>query len=142
MTEWKTPKTDWNGYEDGNGDYHGDRFNAEDYNRIKNNIQFLRDLAVKMYENFDVVHMEDKGEEEYPYADEINTIEDNLDTVAASTFHKNYGEKQVYVSNGAFIEFGELNRIESASLDIYNQLLCQYEGRRMLTFMLGNREVL
>lgn len=141
--EWITPKTDWYGYTDGNGDYQGDRFNAEDYNRIKNNIQFLRDLAVKMYIDFDIVNMgADKGYADYPYADEINLIESNLDAVASHTLQKSYGTRQIFTDNGAFIDFTELNRIESASLDLYNHLHSQYEGRRMLVFMLGNgREV-
>lgn len=51
---WSTPKTDWYGTVDANGVYSGDRFNAEDFNRIKNNLQSLRDLAVKIYDEFDI----------------------------------------------------------------------------------------
>lgn len=139
---WITPKTDWNGYTDENGDYHGDRFNAEDYNRIKNNIQYLRDLAITMYIDFDISDMgKDKSVSDYPYADEINLIENNLEIVTANTLRKSYGAKQIFTDNGAFIDFNELNRIESATLDLYNNLSSQYEGRRMLTFMLGAREV-
>lgn len=140
---WSPPKTNWYGHTDDNGDYQGDRFNAEDYNRIKNNIQFLRDLAVKMYADFDIVNMgSDKDPANYPYADEINLIENNLDTVVSHTLHKNYGGRQIFTDNGAFIDYKELNRIENASLDLYNHLYSQYEGRRTLTFMLGNgREV-
>ena len=35
---WSTPKTDWNG-ETVDGVYPGDRFNAVDFNRIKNNLE-------------------------------------------------------------------------------------------------------
>ena len=45
---WITPKTDWYG-EVVDGVYVGDRFNASDYNRIKNNLSYLRELAVQMY---------------------------------------------------------------------------------------------
>jgi len=38
MAEWITPKTDWYGERDEEGVYSGDRFNATDFNRIKNNI--------------------------------------------------------------------------------------------------------
>lgn len=41
---WSTPKTDWNG-ETVDGVYTGDRFNAVDFNRIKNNLEYLRELA-------------------------------------------------------------------------------------------------
>ena len=141
MVLWETPKTDWHGFANGNGDYEGDRFNATDYNRIKNNIQYLRNMAVEMYEEFDIEPLLDKGVEDYPYADEINMIEENLETVAVRTFKKNYGQKMIFSDNAAFIDFNELNRIESATLDLYNQLTNQHEGRRMLTFMLGPREV-
>ena len=50
---WETPKTDWYG-EEIEGVYVGDRFNAVDYNRIKNNLIFLRDLAVTVYESFNI----------------------------------------------------------------------------------------
>ena len=141
MALWETPKTDWHGFVNGNGDYEGDRFNFTDYNRIKNNIQYIRNIAVEMYEEFEVEPLLDKEEADYPYADEINTIETNLETVAARTFNKNYGQKMIFADNAAFIDFNELNRIESATLDLYNQLMNQHEGRRMLTFILGQREV-
>lgn len=139
---WITPKTDWYGSTDAGGIYIGDRFNAEDYNRIKNNIQYLRDLAITMYPDFDIEDMgSDKGYTDYLYADEINRIERNLDTVAESTIKTVYGQQQIFMDNGTFIDYVELNRIESASLDIYNKLLAQHDGRRMSTFMLGVREV-
>lgn len=139
--EWITPKTDWKVRTDEQGKYVGDYFGIEDYNRIKNNIQFLHTLAVKMYENFKISDMgDDKGYADYPYADEINIIENNLEILAENTFRKNYGKKQVYVDNGRFIDHEELNRIESVLLDMYNRLTGQYNGRRMLAFMFGSRE--
>lgn len=139
---WVAPKINWYGHTDAEGIYHGDRFNAEDYNRIKNNLQFLRNLAVTLYPDFDIEDMgDDKCEEDFPYADEINRMENNLDTIVASTLKKNYGSPPIFVDNGAFIDYTELNRIESATLDLYNKLVAQHEGRRMLTFMLGSREV-
>lgn len=139
---WITPKTDWAAKMDEKGRYTGDYFNTADYNRIKSNIQYLRDLAVSMYADFDIQDMgSDKGYTDYPYADEINRMETNLGIIAAHTFQKNYGEGQIYTDNGAFIDFSELNRIENAMLDLYNHLCSQYEGRRMLEFMLGGREV-
>ena len=46
---WTTPKTDWYGVTNpSDGVYTGDRFNAVDFNRIKNNLTYLRELALKM----------------------------------------------------------------------------------------------
>lgn len=131
---WQQPKINW-AAEDSVG--------CDDYNRIKGNLIFLRDFASTLYTDFELEEMgEDKGEEDYPYADEFNLIEENLHAIINSTWGADYGESTKFYENGAFIDFNELNRIESATLDLYNQLTNQYEGRRMLTFMLGKREVL
>ena len=45
---WQTPKTDWHGSTNSEGVYTGDRFNASDFNRIKNNLTFLRDMTERM----------------------------------------------------------------------------------------------
>lgn len=138
--EWIEPKTDWYGYTDSNNDYQGDRFNAADYNRIKNNIQVLHDLAAQIYTNFDISDMgDDKTYADYPYADEINLMEDNFQTIVSKTINNDYGTKPVFMDNGAFIGYEELNRLEGAQLDMYNKLQNQYKGRRMFQFMLGTK---
>lgn len=141
--QWITPKTDWQIRKDADGKYIGDYFETEDYNRIKNNIQFLRNFALKLYPAFEIADMgEDRNEEDYLYADEMNLLEENLKKIAAGTFKPDYGEAPVFADNEAYIDYEELNRIERAMLNLYNNLTGLYEGRRMLTFMLGSREVL
>lgn len=141
--KWTTPKTDWGFSRDENGRYSGDYFEAEDYNRIKNNLQWLRVFGSYLYPEFTITDMgSDRSEEEYLYADEVNMLEDNLAKIAEGTYHPDYGNPPVFADNGEFIDYRELNRIEGAILDMYKKLTGQYEGRRMLTFMLGNREVL
>ena len=54
---WQTPKTDWHGSTNSEGVYTGDRFNASDFNRIKNNLTFLRDMAIKLYKEFSLVSL-------------------------------------------------------------------------------------
>lgn len=54
---WETPKTDWHGSTNSEGVYTGDRFNASDFNRIKNNLTFLRDMAIKLYKEFSLVSL-------------------------------------------------------------------------------------
>ncbi len=140
MADWQTPKTDWHGSTDSEGNYSGDRFNAVDFNRIKNNLIYLRDLAVKMYEEFTIDKVsDDKSYADYPYADEINTIESNLTKINANTLLRNYGVPPSYSDNGAFLDFTELNRIESAELDLYNRLTNEHDGRRMFTWNFGMR---
>ena len=80
---WQTPKTDWHGSTNSEGVYTGDRFNASDFNRIKNNLTFLRDMAIKLYKEFSLVSLgDDRVPGDYFYADEINQLEENLETLS------------------------------------------------------------
>lgn len=137
---WVTPKTNWQIRYDESNNYIGDYFNASDFNRIKNNLGYLRELACELYPSFAI---EDLGSDRVysdfgPYADEINTLERNLYTININTLNiEEYMEYPVYSPNELIMGVDELNRIESATLDIYNTLNNQYSGRRMLTIKLG-----
>lgn len=134
---WSTPKTDWNG-ETVDGVYIGDRFNAVDFNRIKNNLEYLRELAIKMYEEFSIQSLgSDRTPKDFFYADEINALEDNLKTINNNSLKRSYGNVPVYVDNGNTMDFKELNRLESAILDLYEKLTNEYEGRRMFAWNFG-----
>lgn len=134
---WQTPKTDWSG-DVVDGVYVGDRFNAVDFNRIKNNLEYLRELAVKMYEEFTIHSLgSDRTPKDYFYADEINKLEANLTTINSKSLKRSYGSAPTYVDNGNTMDFKELNRLESAILDLYDKLTNEYEGRRMLTWNFG-----
>ena len=138
---WQTPKTDWHGAIDSDGNYIGDRFNASDFNRIKNNLTYLRDLASRLYDEFSIASLGgDRTPADYFYADEINQLEKNLDTINSNSLKRSYGTEQVYVDNGNTMDYVELNRLEGAILDLYNKLTNQYNGRRNLTFMFGAKE--
>lgn len=135
---WTTPKTDWHGGLDAEGLYEGDRFNATDFNRIKNNLAYLRNLAITLYEEFSIVSLgNDRTPADYFYADEINQLEANLVTINQNTLKRSYGTAPTYVENGNTMDYTELNRLESATLDLYNRLTNQYEGRRMFTWNFG-----
>lgn len=142
MAEWITPKTDWYGNVDATtGLYVGDRFNASDFNRIKNNLTYLRDFATSLYNEFSIISVgNDKTPSDYLYADDINKIEKNIVTISQNTIKKSYGTTPTYYDNGHVMDFNELNRIEKATLDIYNNLINQYEGRRKFTFNFGMKE--
>ena len=134
---WQTPKTDWYGKVI-EGAYVGDRFNAVDYNRIKNNLIYLRDLAITVYESFNIETVSnDKTTADFFYADEINAMERNLDTINNNTLKRNYGTRVTFSANGNTPVYTELNRLESAILDLYDRLSNQSEGRRTLTFNFG-----
>lgn len=138
---WQTPKTNWYGAVDANGVYSGDRFNAVDFNRIKNNLQYVRDLAITLYKEFDIVSLgDDRTEKDYFYADEINQLEANLNTINNNTLKLSYGTAPTYVENGNTMDFAELNRLEGAILDLYGKLTNQSEGRRMFQWNFGIKE--
>lgn len=142
---WSTPKTDWYGSTNADGIYTGDRFNNTDFNRIKNNLVFLSNIATAMYPAFSINDVGvDRTKEQYFYADEIAKLQENINIISENTVLKDYGEYPVYTANGNVFDYNELNRIESAILDLYNNLMNQYRGRRMLIFNLGmtGREVI
>lgn len=134
---WSTPKTDWSGVTVDDV-YTGDRFNAEDFNRIKNNLEYLRELAIEMYDEFTINSLgTDRTPGDYFYADEINELEENLTTINSNTLKRSYGTAPVYADNGNTMDYTELNRLESAILDLYNRLTNEYEGRRMFEWNFG-----
>lgn len=135
---WIKPKTDWHYEVDSDGIYTGDRFNAVDFNRIKNNLEHLRELAIKMYENFNIHNLGvNKTPRDYFYADEINRLEENMNIINEKTVRGSYGDTPIYNDNGKTMDFAELNRLESAILDIYDKLINQNDGRRMFTWNFG-----
>ena len=135
---WSTPKTDWFGSTDSEGVYTGDRFDAVDFNRIKNNLEYLRTLAIKMYEDFSINALgADRAYSDYFYADEINKLEENLVTINEHSLNRSYGTSPTYSDNTPVMDFTELNRLESAILDLYDRLTNQSDGRRMFTWNFG-----
>ncbi len=136
---WVTPKTNWSGETVG-GIYNGDRFNAVDFNRIKNNLEYLHDLATQMYDDFSINSLgNDKTPRDYFHADEINRMEENLNIINDNSLKRSYGVSPVYMDNGNTMDYIELNRLESAILDLYNRLTNEYNGRRMFTWNLGTK---
>lgn len=134
---WTTPKTNWRG-EFIDGVYVGDKFNAADFNRIKNNLSYLHELAVQIYDEFTIHSLgSDRTPKDFFYADEINKLEENLNTINSKSLKRSYGATPVYADNGNIMDFKELNRLESATLDLYNKLTNQSEGRRMFQWNFG-----
>lgn len=130
VTLWHTPKTNWKAT---------DRFNYVDYNRIKNNLAYLHELAQEVYKQFQIADM---GEDITNYtgwftAAAFNNFENNLETINKNIFTQDYGVSQRFFDNGAFIQWQELNRIESATLQMNDLLERQKATLRKLPFRLG-----
>lgn len=147
---WETPKTDWSAEYSDTGLFVGDFFNVTDYNRIKNNLLYLRELAAKLIYGMPHItvgedkHLPDNAHPDFDndnfFADELNLIEDALETLDNAIGWVDFGQKQVFYENGRFIDADELNRIEGAELTLYNLLNNSIAGKLRLAFRLGTRE--
>ena len=137
---WITPKTDWKGSRDINGVYTGDYFNASDYNRIKNNISHLRDMALALYDNFELSDMgNDRTPADYLYADDINQLEGNLRTIITKTINDVYPRTPIRMANEPMITFMDLNALERRVLETYEKLMNVLNERRTFTWNFGER---
>jgi hypothetical protein len=116
----------------------GDLFNAVDYNRIKNNVRELWELALSMYPEFsiDLMGPDKAPEDESFFADEMSLLENNLGKLRD---HLPYwkGETKSWYENTPFLTIEELNRIENACLQLHEYLMGQSRGRPRLQFTLG-----
>lgn len=129
--KWRTPKTDW---------AETDAFNLKDYKRIRNNLLFLRNRMSYIWVEFSIQDMgNDPTDPKYIWKVRyFNAIEENLETInKRMIIVKNYGFKQTFYNNGAFIGFSELNRIESATLQMKQIIDGWQAGLRRLSFRLG-----
>lgn len=135
--EWTTPKTDW---------VHTDKFNVTDFNRIRNNMIWLHQKSIEIFSEFyDIIDVETEYDvsdiatyRQYYKADDFNAFEENLDTINVHTIIQDYGARQTFYENGVFIRFEELNRIESAQLDLYRRLSLMKPSYKTLPLRLGS----
>lgn len=130
MANWITPKTDWT---------KDSYFNIEDYNRIKNNINYLKDLAGTLYLAFAFTSMgADKTYTDIPYASEFNAFESNLENMKKNTYQFYTTSRKTYYDNQVFATSSDLNRIETACLKLYEGFSTQSSNKIRLAFRLGN----
>lgn len=130
---WIEPKTDWSS---------ASRFNIEDYNRIRNNLNYLHDVALIRIGTFEIEDMGvdlvvDMDEEKNWDVDVFNSIENNLHTISNKIINADIGAKKTFYENGMMPDFAELNRIESVSLRNKNALDNLSEGLRRIPFRFG-----
>ena len=128
---WITPKTDWAAT---------DYFNADDFNRIVGNINYLKELAATVIKDITIDSMTaDKGYTSIMYAADMNAIENSLATINENTYDFDFGESQSYTANGATPLYDEFNRIESATLKLYKTLQAEIKGLPRLALVLGRK---
>lgn len=131
MSTWVTPKTNW---------VATDYFNIADYQRIVGNIEHLKNLVNTIFEDQITLGSiaATKTYTSMIYADEINVIEKNLEKLNLGTYDFDIGNTLTYYVNDFTIDYNELNRIESATLKLYETAYAQRQLRRHLAFRLGS----
>ena len=127
---WTEPKTDW---------VSTDFFNLSDYNRIKNNISYIRDLALTVYTDFSWQDMgvDKTSYSQYPYADEFNALENNLESLRQNTFLFDDSEAKQWYENQRTPNYEDFNRLERACLLFKEGFESQKSMKRRLSFRLG-----
>ena len=134
--EWIEPKTDWD---------ITDYFNIDDYGRIVNNIAYLKEYAKTILLNLENVEfseniVNDKTYSSMIYASEINAIEDKLEELNLKTYAINIGEKKTYYPNEKTMDYNELNRIETACLNIFKTISSHINEIQRFPFTLGGQK--
>ncbi len=132
MAEWIEPKTDWSAE---------DYINAVVYNRIAGNLAYLKAYLDGLFIGLtNISTMEEKTVRSQIYAREINAIETALEQLNLETYGFDIGETKEYMTNTRTIDFVELNRIESAILLLYTQMVNHKENLTRLAFTLGGQK--
>ena len=139
---WQEPKVDWKVIYDENGEYLGDFFNADDFNRIKNNLVYLYDIAETIFPDVELIQewSRDKTYRDYLYADDMRTLVENLLSLASLIGITTSLEDVKYYENYATMTHDELNRIEEWTDKIRDLIQNTVDGRRKLQFNLGIKE--
>lgn len=126
---WTEPKTNWT---------ENDYFNIEDYNRIKNNIDYLMKEVGYVVKPVDGTDMGEDVTSTLAVwkSDQFNAFESNMDKVVSAMGDE--FDTRRYFPNGAFINADSLNRIEQACLDTYTGVKKQETCLTRLDFRLGD----
>ena len=130
-----TVKKDWN-----DDDY----FNYTDFNRIKNNILEVYNLATLCYNNISRLEVHDVSDLTYSsiyFSDIVNSLGSSLKKLNEQTLNIDIGTTKTYSANGPCWKSAEINRIESNTEKLYLLLYSLAYGKRHLSFKLGTKGV-
>lgn len=132
INEWLPPKTDWTAE---------DYFNAVDYNRIIGNIAYLRNFLDSLFLDISYINLGvEKDYRSLLYAREMNVIEQAIQRLNLETYALDIGAEKSYSPNKPTPMYSDFNRIESASLLIYNTMIAHKKSLPRMAFRLGNRK--
>lgn len=128
--DWIQPKTDWT---------KEDAFDYENYNRVTGNLEYLHEFANSLFGTLSELKIETNKVNLDPiYARHMNDIENGVERLNDETYRLNIGAKKTYKSNGHVPDYEDYNRIESATLNLYNQAKSHQKNIPRLQYRLGN----
>lgn len=130
-------KTDWAVRYDIDGNYIGDYFSANDYNRIKSNLGEVHALALELYPAFSIPQIPDVTEADFYFETTINALERTIDAIRNATFDPGLPSTKIWYGNDYAPTFTDYNRIESCCLKMHDILERQKESKYTLAFTLG-----
>lgn len=130
VASWIEPKVNW---------LPTDRFNIQDFNRIRNNMIALWELLEWEFGLFEINIM---GNEISEYTgrwdiEHFNAFEKNLEIFRNYLPIDDFGATQSFYYNGMFIKYDELNRIENLLMRFKRYAEQREAGIRKLPFRLG-----
>ena len=142
MADWITPKTNWASSDAQGGDKVKIGLIDVDGHNFPN-LALMKDVYGSEYDkDMGTDYVVGTDEDKMWSVDVFNAIEDNLDTINEHTFNFDFGLKTTFYANGVFIRYTELNRIESASLQLYEAIVNHVKTIPVLPFVLGQYRLL
>lgn len=126
---WQTPKTVW---------AETDTFRlTPDYERIRDNLLYLRQRAAAVTQRPEYGLMEDQTVDGLPLADFFNRVEENLAALATAVQTRPEYSTRSFFPGSLVWDWRDLERIEGMLLKIYNDLNAIEDGQQKLAFCLG-----
>ena len=113
MAEWIKPKTNWSA---------DDFFNADDYNRIKNNLDYLYELYLPLFPNVTQQEMIAQIIGDDASASTYTVLSHNIFLLNKDSIRWTDIEDVVYRGNKKILNYEEWNRIEKLILRFYREI--------------------
>lgn len=134
-TDWKVQPPTSEGY------YNGDWFELEDYVRIYNNLQTVKDLVKSIYGDFTFPTMVTPVEGSPVFASQINILEEAIRAIRNKSIAiPEIPDPKTWTDNANLFTYEDINRWESVAIYYTTILMGVYELQPKLQFKLGGAQ--
>ncbi len=135
--KWIPPKTNWKIQRDEKGNYQGDYFEIEDYQRICNNLEYLRIQMKKLGYPIQEIRFPVVAKTDFCTAEMIGAIEEGVQALAVGVFCDMVEPRKQWIANGSAPMAQDLNRFERTTNTVYRLILQQQMALPKLAIRLG-----